>query len=399
MTRAGWSFLLTVLTLLAIGLMVLASASGAYGLRLYNDANHFIVRQVVWVGVSIVVGVAACFCDYHIWREKPWLTVLLYLGVVGLMAAVFAFPEVKGSHRWLKITSSLRLQPSEFGKLAVVIATAVFIDRAGWRISKFWKGAVRASFIVAVIMGLAVLEPDFGATMVIGITACALFFISGMKILHLAALGASGAAAFGVLLIFNKNRMNRILSWFKTSGLSWFNSSVSDGGTIVLTAKEQAMNHQANAALVAIRNGGTTGVGYTKSMQKLQYLPEAHTDFIFAVGAEELGLVFSLVLLALYVTVMVLGMIAAARSPDRLGRLIAYGMTFLIVFQALFNMGVVTKCLPTKGIALPFISYGGTNLLTAAVATGVILNVFRQIESPKLRPRSIISPMFETEGA
>lgn len=391
MTRAGLSFLLSIVALLAIGLVVLASASGAYGLCLYNDANHFFVRQVVWVGVSIVVGVAAYFFDYHKWREMPWLTVLLYLVVVCLMAAVFAFPEVKGSHRWLKITSSLRLQPSEFGKLAVVIATAVFIDRAGWRISKFWKGAVRASFLVAVIMGLAVAEPDFGATMVIGITAGALFFISGMKILHLVALGAMGGAAVGVPLMLNKNRMNRILSWFK--------SSVSDGGAAVLTAKEKAVEHQANAALVAIRNGGTTGVGYTKSMQKLQYLPEAHTDFIFAVGAEELGLVFSLALLALYVTVMVLGMIAAARSPDRLGRLIAYGMTFLIVFQALFNLGVVTKCLPTKGIALPFISYGGTNLLTAAVASGIILNVFRQIESPKLRPRSIISPMFETEGA
>lgn len=391
MTRAGLSFLLSIVALLAIGLVVLASASGAYGLYLYNDANHFFVRQVVWVGVSIVVGVAAYFFDYHKWREMPWLTVLLYLVVVCLMAAVFAFPEVKGSHRWLKITSSLRLQPSEFGKLAVVIATAVFIDRAGWRISKFWKGAVRASFLVAVIMGLAVAEPDFGATMVIGITAGALFFISGMKILHLVALGAMGGAAVGVPLMLNKNRMNRILSWFK--------SSVSDGGAAVLTAKEKAVEHQANAALVAIRNGGTTGVGYTKSMQKLQYLPEAHTDFIFAVGAEELGLVFSLALLALYVTVMVLGMIAAARSPDRLGRLIAYGMTFLIVFQALFNLGVVTKCLPTKGIALPFISYGGTNLLTAAVASGIILNVFRQIESPKLRPRSIISPMFETEGA
>ncbi len=391
MTRAGLSFLISILALLAIGLVVLASASGAYGLYLYNDAWHFIIRQGIWVGVSIAVGVAAYFFDYHKWREMPWLTVLLYLVVVGLMAAVFAFPEVKGSHRWLKITSSLRLQPSEFGKLAVVIATAVFIDRAGWRVSKFWKGAVRASFLVAVIMGLAVAEPDFGATMVIGITAGALFFISGMKILHLIALGAMGGAAVGVPLMLNKNRMNRILSWFK--------SSVSDGGTAVLTAKEQAAEHQVNAALVAIRNGGTTGVGYTKSMQKLQYLPEAHTDFIFAVGAEELGLVFSLALLALYVTVMVLGMIAAARSPDRLGRLIAYGMTFLIVFQALFNLGVVTKCLPTKGIALPFISYGGTNLLTAAVASGIILNVFRQIESPKLRPRSIISPMFETEGA
>ena len=391
MTRAGLSFLISILALLAIGLVVLASASGAYGLYLYNDAWHFIIRQGIWVGVSIAVGVAAYFFDYHKWREMPWLTVLLYLVVVGLMAAVFAFPEVKGSHRWLKITSSLRLQPSEFGKLAVVIATAVFIDRAGWRVSKFWKGAVRASFLVAVIMGLAVAEPDFGATMVIGITAGALFFISGMKILHLIALGAMGGAAVGVPLMLNKNRMNRILSWFK--------SSVADGGTAVLTAKEQAAEHQVNAALVAIRNGGTTGVGYTKSMQKLQYLPEAHTDFIFAVGAEELGLVFSLALLALYVTVMVLGMIAAARSPDRLGRLIAYGMTFLLVFQALFNLGVVTKCLPTKGIALPFISYGGTNLLTAAVASGIILNVFRQIESPKLRPRSIISPMFETEGA
>lgn len=390
MTRAGWSFLVAIIALLATGLMVLASASGAYGLRMYNDPHHFIVRQGVWVVVSVVVGAVACFFDYHKWREKPWLTVLLYLGVVAMMAAVFAFPAVKGSHRWLTISSSLRLQPSEFGKLAVVIATAVFIDRAGWRISKFWKGAVRASFLVAVIMGLAVMEPDFGATMVIGITAGALFFISGMKLFHLFVLGMSGAVAVGALLVFNKNRMNRILSWFKTS--------MAEGDTVVLSAKEQAAEHQANAALVAIRNGGTTGVGYTNSKQKLQYLPEAHTDFIFAVGAEELGLVFSLVLLALYVVVMVLGMLAAARSPDRLGRLIAYGMTFLIVFQALFNLGVVTKCLPTKGIALPFISYGGTNLLTAAVATGVILNVFRQIESPKLRPRSIMSPTFKTEG-
>ena len=306
------------------------------------------------------------------------------------MASVFAFPATKGSHRWLRL-GSLRMQPSELAKILVVVATSVLLDRIGWRVERFWKGALPVVGVAAVLMGLAVAEPDFGATMVIGITAGALFFISGMKILHLIALGAMGGAAVGVPLMLNKNRMNRILSWFK--------SSVSDGGTAVLTAKEQAAEHQVNAALVAIRNGGTTGVGYTKSMQKLQYLPEAHTDFIFAVGAEELGLVFSLALLALYVTVMVLGMIAAARSPDRLGRLIAYGMTFLIVFQALFNLGVVTKCLPTKGIALPFISYGGTNLLTAAVASGIILNVFRQIESPKLRPRSIISPMFETEGA
>lgn len=382
---------ISVLALLAWGFVVLASAGGGNGMRLYSDPNHFIVRQAVWLAVALPFLFAAIRFDYHRWREWPWLTVGLYVVVVALMGAVFLFPRVNGSYRWV-VLGPLRLQPSEFAKLLAVFATAVFLDRAGWMVGKFWRGAFRAALIVAVLMGLALAEPDYGATMVIALTGGALFLVSGMKILHMLALGAAGLCVVLTLLSFNANRMNRILSW----GKGMFGDAVVNaaGAAAVLSDKEQAAAHQADMALVAIRNGGLTGVGFNKSYQKLRYLPEAHTDFIFAIGAEEWGLVFSLSLLALFVAFFVCGMVISARAPDRLGRLLAFGMTFLVFFQAVFNIGVVTKCLPTKGLALPFISYGGTNLISSLIAVGVLFNVGRQIELPKPRPRSTISRVF-----
>lgn len=392
MYRTLWLLGISVLALLALGLLVLASASGENGTRLFNDNYHFLWNQGKWLVLAVPCMLAAMFFDYHRWRERPWMTIALYLGVLALMAAVFLFPPIKGSRRWLPL-GPVRLQPSEFAKLAAVMAASVFLDRAGWRVSK-WTGAAKAFVIVGGLMGLAVLEPDFGATFVIGVTALVLFLVSGMKVVHMIVLGLGCASVVGVLLSFNGNRMNRILSWVKDT----FLHSAAQGAA-VMSDKEKAAAEQVNAALVAIRNGGVTGVGFNKSSQKLYYLPEAHTDFIFAIGAEELGLVFSLVLLALYVTFFVCGIIIAARSPDRLGRLLAYGMSFLLFFQVLFNIGVVTKCLPTKGIALPFVSYGGTNLLTALVAVGMLFNVGRQIERQRPRPRSALSPVFEESDA
>lgn len=383
---------ISVLALLVIGVLVLASAGGVNGMRLFGNSYHFLSKQSVWMVVALCCMTAAIFFDYHKWREFPWLTVLFYLVVVGLMAAVFLFPKINGSRRWLAL-GALRLQPSELGKIAVVIATSVFLDRLGWRISKFWKGAVRSVLLVGVLMGLAVMEPDFGATVVIAGTAAVLFLVSGMKVVHIGMLGGFATIPVGLLLVFNPNRMNRIASWVK----SMFGQSI-DGGVVEMSAEQLAADYQVRNALIAIQNGGVTGMGFNRSVQKYGYLPEAHTDFIFAVGAEEWGLCFSLLLVLLYLTIFVCGLVISARAPDRLGRLMAYGMTFLLVFQAFFNLGVVTKCLPTKGIALPFISYGGTNLITALVAIGVLINVGRQIELPKLRPRSTISPLFQTEG-
>ncbi len=380
----------SVLILLAWGLIVLASAGGENGLRFGKSADYFLVQQLKWLALSLPCFLVALKFDYHKWKELPWLTISAYVLVVGLMVWTLFCREVNGSRRWIFLGSHRLMQPSELAKLLSIIATAVFIDRSGWAIGKFLRGALCAAAIVGLLMGLAVAEPDFGATMVIGLTAAVLFLVGGVKFVHMLALGGMGGLVIGVLLAFNPNRMNRIFSWVKSSWVGELFGFAATVDAAALSAKEQAAVHQVEQSLVAFRNGGLTGVGMNKSMQKLRYLPESHTDFIFAIGAEEWGLIFSLSLLALFVVLFICGMIISARAPDRLGRLIAYGITFLIFFQVLFNIGVVTKCLPTKGLALPFISYGGTNLLSAIVAIGILFNIGLQIELPKTRPRSTI---------
>ena len=366
--------------------MLLASAGEETGRTLYNSAGYFVTHQAIWLGVAMVFLLAATFFDYHNWRRYPFLTICLYLIVVGLMVAVLFSAKTKGSHRWLKLIGPVRLQPSELGKITVILSIAAFLDWAGGRIEKFYKGTIPAVFIVGVLMGLAVAEPDFGATMVIGLAGFALCFIGGMRILHILLMGGAAVAGVATLLAFNPNRMRRLGAWLPEPVLSLFGLPPPTG--------DDPAAYQLNQALVAINHGGPFGVGYTRSMQKQFYLPEAHTDFIFAIGAEELGLAFSLLMLVVFTVFFICGIRIALRAPDRLGRLLAFGMTFLVFFQVLFNIGVVTGCLPTKGLALPFISYGGTNLMTSMIAVGILFNIGRQIELPKPRPRSTISPVF-----
>ena len=366
--------------------MLLASAGEETGRTLYNSAGYFVTHQAIWLGVAMAFLLAATFFDYHNWRRYPFLTICLYLIVVGLMVAVLFSAKTKGSHRWLRLVGPVRLQPSELGKITVILSVAAFLDWAGWRIEKFFKGSIPAVLIVGVLMGLAVAEPDFGATMVIGLAGFTLCFIGGMRILHILLMGGAAVAGVATLLVFNPNRMRRLGAWLPEPALSFLGLPPPTG--------DDPAAYQLNQALVAINHGGPLGVGYTRSMQKQFYLPEAHTDFIFAIGAEELGLVFSLVILAVFTVFFICGIRIALRAPDRLGRLLAFGMTFLVFFQVLFNIGVVTGCLPTKGLALPFISYGGTNLMTSMIAVGILFNIGRQIELPKPRPRSTISPVF-----
>ena len=371
---------IVVLSLVVVGIVVLASAGEQNGLRLYHDASYFLKRQAMWLGVAFLFLLASAFFDYHRWREWPWLTIAFYVFVVVLMASVFAFPATKGSHRWLRL-GSIRMQPSELAKILVVVSSAVLLDRIGWRVERFWKGALPAVGVAALLMGLAVAEPDFGATMVIALTAGILFLVAGMRIKHMILMGFVGACGVGTLLVFNANRMNRIAAWLP----EWMASAMGVSPEAMAANAEKDASYQLTHALEAIRRGGVFGTGFSRSEEKLGYLPEAHTDFIFAIGAEEWGLFFSILMLALFVVFFVCGMLIAAHAPDRLGRLLAYGMTFLIFFQAIFNMGVVTGCLPTKGLALPFISYGGTNLITAMVAVGTLFNVGRQIDLPTAR--------------
>lgn len=362
-----------------------APAAGVGAPRKSDGSVYFVTRQAVWLGVAITFMLLATFFDYHNWRRYPFLTILLYVIIVCLMVAVLFAAKTKGSHRWLSL-GPLNLQPSELAKIFVVISVAVFLDWAGWRIEKFWKGSIPAVTLVGVLMALAVAEPDYGTTLIIAVTGFTLCFIGGMRILHILLMGGLGAAGVIGMLVFNKNRMHRLGAWLPPQVLAFFDLPPPTG--------DDSAAFQLNQALVAINHGGAFGVGYTKSMQKQFYLPESHTDFIFAIGAEELGLAFSLVLLAVFTTLFICGIRIAYRAPDRLGRLLAYGLSFLMFFQVLFNIGVVTGCLPTKGLALPFISYGGTNLMSSLIAVGILFNIGRQIELPKPRPRSTISSVF-----
>ena len=391
---------LSVLALVAIGFVVLSSAGGPVGLRTPPsfDQYHFVKQQAKWLALSLPLFFGAMFFDYRSWRRHPWLAVVMYVAVIVALCAVFGFRPVNGSRRWLMF-GPVRIQPSEFAKIAVVIAMSVFLDKVGWRIELFWKGAAKALAIVALPMALAVAEPDFGSTMVIGLTGGVLMVVAGMRVRHIGIVIGAALAGVGPLLLSNANRMRRISAWLP----DWVAGRLSEwcpwlGDLTVSTEDAQEANYQLDQALIAIRNGGETGVGFGNSMQKQMYLPENHTDFIFAIGAEEWGIGFSLLLLVLFVTVFVCGIVISVKSCDRLGKFIAFGVSFLIFFQAMFNMGVVTGLLPTKGLALPFISYGGTNLMSAFISVGMLINVSRQSDLQRQREKSKISAVFHIKG-
>ena len=361
-------FGLVVAILVALGLIVLSSASEANGVRLYKDASFFIKRQFLYLGLGLIVVTCTAMFDYRRWREHWAFPVLLYLGVFVLLCSVFAFKAVNGSHRWL-VLGPLRLQPSEFAKLAVVIVTAVWMDRAGWRVELFKRGAVIPALLMAGLAIPVLREPDFGSVMVLGLAGFLVMFMAGTRVMHLLPFILGGGAIVAYKIATNENRVRRLAGYF--------GKQIGDATNAVgqASAALDPSVYQSSMSLVAIQNGGIFGQGLRQSMQKELYLPEAHTDFIFSVGAEELGVFFTIAVVLLFIAFFVLSIYIARKSSDRFGRYLVMGMSFIIFFQAAFNLGVVCEALPTKGMALPFFSYGGTNLISAFFAVGTILSV------------------------
>ncbi len=448
-------FGLVVTALVALGLVVLASASEANAMRLHHGDNlFFLKRQFLYLAVGIFIAVIAALLDYRWWREKWVLTVLFYAVTFVLLLLVFRYRAVNGSQRWIDL-GLVRLQPSEFAKLATVLSLAVWLDRAGWRVELFKRGALVTAVIIGGLAMPVLFEPDFGSVVVIAAVGFLLMFIAGVRLLHIAPFFFGGVAVVAYKVITNANRMARIAAFFgvtvggvkpadldsaacivttnqvqkvvKVDKVSYkglvttvdvrdssgplasivtTDVRLADGShhTTVVTNLAESVedpaakraDYQAAQALIAIHNGGIAGVGLGESMQKQLYLPEAHTDFVFAIGAEELGLGFSLVAIFLFLSFFALSVYIARMASDRLGKFIVSGMAFLVFFQAMFNIGVVCKALPTKGMALPFFSYGGTNLLSAFFAVGMILSV--GIHSYRDRKRRIPSKVLTHHG-
>jgi cell division protein FtsW len=341
-------FGLVVTALVALGLVVLSSASEANAMRLHGDAYYFIKRQFVYLVVGVLLAVAVSMFDYHKWRDWEVLTWIFFAVVMVLLVAVFGFRAINGSHRWIAV-GPIRIQPSELAKLLTVIVVAVWLDKASWKVELFMRGALGPATLIGIISLPVLLEPDFGSVMVIGSLGFLLMFVGGTRILHMIPFAVCGVGIVVFKILTNANRVARLF--------------------------DESKEYQVKMALAAIANADIWGAGLGESMQKHLYLPEAHTDFVFAVGAEELGIVFSVATVLLFLAFFALSVYIARKAQDRFGRFLVVGMTFIIFFQAMFNVGVVCKALPTKGMALPFFSYGGTNLLSAFFAVGTILSV------------------------
>ncbi len=339
-------------SLILVGLVILYSTSSARG----SDPHFFLKRQLTWL---LLFGVPSFYfvsvLDYRIWRRLCWPMLL----VSALLLALVLIPgigiRVKGSARWLGF-GPFRIQPSEFAKIAIIAGMAAYMSRYGRQGGQFLKGLVYPIAGLGIFAVLLVLEPDYGATLIIGVIGVAIMFAGGTRIAYLVVLMVSGLGAFGTLILQNPNRLGRVKAFLFPE-----------------LYPDQA--YHLTQSLYAFYLGGVTGGGLGNSMQKRFYLPEAHTDFIFAIIAEELGLLASSAVLLLFVLYFVCGMLISFRAPDSFGRLLGFGITLMVGLQAVVNIAVVTGLAPTKGLALPFISYGGSNLISSLILTGILISI------------------------
>ncbi|MCS7051531.1 MAG: putative lipid II flippase FtsW, partial [Thermomicrobium sp.] len=342
----------------ALGLVMVFSAS-------VGSDSSFAIRHALWLGFGSCAAVLTALLDYRVWRR---LAVPLLFVAVGLLAVVLV-PGIGdtrlGAQRWIDL-GPLSFQPSEVAKFALVLYLASWLAGKGDRIRQFGHGVVPFVVLLGALVGLTMLQPDLGTSMVLVLVGFTMFFAAGAAISHFAVLGASGLAAALVLALGASYRRDRILVLLSSD------QELFDPNGLLRT-----LGWQIAQARLAFGGGGWFGVGLGAGRQKFQWLPHAHNDAIFAVIGEELGVLGCAVVLLLFVLFAWRGLSVARRAPDRFGGLLAVGVTSWIVGQALFNVGGITSTLPFTGIPLPFISYGGSALVTSLAAAGILLSVSR----------------------
>ena len=350
--------LLTVVgTLLCLGLLMVFNASSIKAFHLKGESGFYLGRQVIF---AIFGAVALFLCakfDYHWWSKLTLPLILLSVTLLGLVLVPGIGHQVKGATRWIK-TPFFNLQASEFCKLSFVIYLCVYLAKKGDDIRDFKRGLLPPLIILSIVVMLLMQEPDFGSSVVIAILTVILIFVSGARLKHLLLIGLIGAVGIVAAIAGQGYRMERL-----TSFLNWQGKGIS---------------YQLKQSLIAYGSGGISGVGAGNSTQKLFYLPEAYTDFIVAVWAEEFGFIGDTFLVFLILMLFLTGLKISRSAPDRLGTLLAFGLTLLLVLQMTVNYWVTLGLLPTKGLTFPFLSYGGSSLCVSLAAVGVLLNVSRQ---------------------
>jgi cell division protein FtsW len=356
--KSDKTLFLATLLLVGASVVMVYSASAVQSMDKGQTPFYFLLKQLAWVAIGLVLMLSAMRVDYHAYRQPRLIWSLLGVTVAGLVAA-FLLPKVANTHRWVSL-GFVSLQPSELAKLAAIFFTAAILERRAHRINDIGYAMLPIGVMTVVLATLIYKEPDFGTTAVLVLVVTALVFSAGLSYRYLIGTGLV-LLPTGVAMI--------LLSGYRTERLMAF----LDRDKYALTGA-----FQLNQSLIALGSGGTLGTGLMAGVQKLFYIPDPHTDFIYAVIGEELGLIGTTVILIAFLVIAWRGLRTALVAADRFGAFLALGITTMVACQALVNMSVVIGMFPTKGIPLPFVSNGGSSLVINMVAMGILLNISQQ---------------------
>jgi cell division protein FtsW len=361
-----YDYLLIVIiaALLIVGLMMVYSATFALGYQLYGQPTYFFIRQALWMGIGLLAMIITAMIEYHTWRK--W-SIPIMAGALLLLGLVLVIGSDRfGGQRWLLKGS---IQPGEMAKIAVIIYIADWLSSKGARIRQVTYGLIPFAILLGFVTGLIMLQPDFSTAVLIALTAIAMFFIAGGDLWQMIASSVLGGATFALLITRSEYRLARIASFLDPMG------------------DQLGNNYQVRQILIALGSGGITGLGLGASRQKFGYIPASHTDGIFAILGEELGLIGCLVVIALFALLAYRGFRIAISAPDAFGTVLAAGITCSLIFQALINIAVVTATAPFTGIPLPFISFGGSSLVISMMGVGLLLAVSRRTLPEEEQPK------------
>jgi cell division protein FtsW len=354
--KYDYLLVVTVAALLIIGLMMIYSATFVLGYQLYEQPTYFFIRQLMWLGIGTLALIVLARIEYHAWER--WAVVLMVLNVA-MLITVLVFGQVHfGAQRWLLNGS---VQPSELSKLVIIIYIAAWLSSKGEQIRKVTLGLIPFAILIGLIVGLIILQQDLSTAILVAVTALAMFFIAGGNLFQMIISGILGLGVLVLLISRSPYRLARIASFMDP-----------------LNADPLGQGYQIRQILIALGSGGITGLGLGTSRQKFGYIPASHTDGIFAILGEELGLIGCLVVIGLFVFLAYRGFRIALAAPDAFGTILASGITCGLIFQAIVNIGVVTASLPFTGVPLPLISFGGSSLITSMAGIGLLLAISRR---------------------
>jgi cell division protein FtsW len=345
----------TTILLVGISIVMVYSASAVMAMERYHQPYLFLTKQLMWAALGIALMNLVMRLDYRIYRERAFIWAALAVVAAGLVVVLFSAP-VNGAKRWFSLFG-LGVQPSELAKLVGIIFIAETLERRMHRIDEVTYSLVPIACVVVPLVGLILIEPDFGTSMSLAIIAGVMVVAAGLNWRYIAGALLCALPAIYIVAMGTAYRRRRMLAF-----LNPWDDPLGDGFQII-------------QSLIAVGTGGVTGKGLMNGVQKLFYLPEPHTDFIYSVVSEELGLAGATIVLVCFVVITWRGLRVALRAPDSFGAFLALGLTSMVAVQAFINISVVLGLMPTKGIPLPFMSFGGSSLLISLVGMGILLNV------------------------